>query len=288
MPSSLRRVTAEHFPLDNIERQHSFGPTDLEQLPIVNAVWMGPRLGLIHVACLQSFVGHGHRVVLHCYEPPEDTPKDVELADANTLLPANRVIRHKQTGSLALFSDVLRYELLKTGAGLYVDCDVFCVRPIKNSDYIFGWQSTGELNTAVLKLPPNCPVLASLSEIKDTANFVPPWLLPKKKRWRRPMRKWFRWGAPPPLEQLPWGTLGPAGFTYYAKQHGLDRYASPIDRFYPVSWEQVPLLLDPGLSLSDLLTPRTDAVHLFAFSLEKLKRGIPKGSPLCQIAAVAT
>jgi hypothetical protein len=256
-------------------------------LPIVNAIWIGPRLGQIHVACLRSFVAHGHRVVLYCYEPPEDTPKDVELADANTLLPASRLIRHKQTGSLSLFSDLLRYELLKTGAGLYVDCDVFCVRPIEDSDYIFGWQTRGELNTAVLKLPPNCPALASLTAIKDTANFVPPWLPPRRKWWRRPMQKWFRSEVARSLEELPWGTLGPTGFTYYAKQHELDRYGSPIDRFYPVNWEQVPLLLDPGLLLSDLLTPRTDAVHLFAFSLGQLERGIPKGSPLSQIVALS-
>jgi hypothetical protein len=100
--------------------------------------------------------------VLHCYERPSDTPEGVQLADASTLLPQSRIIRHRETGSLALFSDILRYEIIGKGLGIYVDCDVFCLRPIEDADYIFGWESDTFFASGVLKLPPDCPTLSAL------------------------------------------------------------------------------------------------------------------------------
>ena len=254
------------------------------QLPVVNAIWIGPELGPIHAACLCSFLRHGHRVVLHCYERPKDTPKEIEIADACKLLPADRIIRYRRSGGLSLFSNLLRYELLRAGLGLYVDCDVFCLRPIEDADYIFGWETGKSINNAVLKMPADCPALAALSAIKDTPNFVAPW---GKKRQRR--LEWLRGAAPPlPLEELPWGTIGPNALTYYARQHGIAHLASPIDRFYPLHWDQVKLLFDPALPLKALTTPRTDAIHLYNSKLAPFAgNGMPTGSPLWQICQTA-
>ena len=134
-------------------------------LPTVNAIWIGPELGQIHAACLRSFRRQGHRVVLHCYRRPADTPADVETSDAAGLLPEDRIIRYRGNGSYALFSNLLRYEVLKAGLGLYVDCDMFCLRPIQDADYIFGYEGIfrGSISNAVLKLPSDSPTLAALA-----------------------------------------------------------------------------------------------------------------------------
>jgi hypothetical protein len=163
------------------------------------------------------------------------------------------MIRHA-TGSLALFADLLRYELLGQGYGLYVDCDVFCIRPIEDKAYILGWEYSYSLNNAVLKLPIESPTLADLRRLKDTQHFVPPWL--RKKR-----RKWWRVGTKS-LNRLPLKTTGPDALTYYAMQNREERYASPIDRFYPLHDAHCVLLYDPGIKLEHILTPRTDAIHL--------------------------
>jgi hypothetical protein len=250
-------------------------------LPTVNAIWIGPQLGLIHTACLCSFLRHGHRVVLHCYERPRDTPPGIELADASALLPQSRIIRHRKTGSVALFSDILRYEILGAGLGLYVDCDMFCLRPIEDAGYIFGWESDTSLATGVLKLPSDCHTLAALRAIKDTVGFVPPW-----RKSRRRSFQWLRGSArPASLEELPWATIGPRAFTYYAKEHGIERFGSPIDRFYSVHWEHAKLLFDPALRLDDLITHRTDALHLCNNSISHTHVGerISKFSPLWQV-----
>jgi hypothetical protein len=253
-------------------------------LPVVNAVWIGPELGEIQAACLQSFVRHGHRVILHCYETPKDAPAYIEIADARRFLAEDRILRHRKTGSLALHADLLRYEILGAGLGLYVDCDVFCLRPIEDADYIFGWEGPRLLNTGILKLPPDCPVLAELQGIKDSPTFEPPWAVKRQKGRRR--FEWLRGPAPAKrLEDLQWAEIGPRAFTYYAKKHGIDRLASPTDRFYPVHWGQVQLLFDPELPISQLTTHRTDALHLFYSSFWQLPEGlgIPRGSAIWEI-----
>lgn len=95
-------------------------------LPTINTIWIGLELGPIHVECLKSFLKHWHRVVLHVYEEPVDLPFGIELSDANELLPRELIFTNRKTGSYAPFSDLLRYELLYKGLGLYVDCDIYC------------------------------------------------------------------------------------------------------------------------------------------------------------------
>src|SRR5262245_19742574 len=135
-------------------------------LATINAVWIGPRLGPVHVACLRSFLRHGHRTILHVYEKPLDAPEGMDFMDANDLLPASQIIRYTRGGSLAIFSNLLRYEILRRGFGLYVDCDVFCLRPVEDADYIFGFESSHSIGSSVLKLPRDCPALDCLCAIK--------------------------------------------------------------------------------------------------------------------------
>ena len=65
-------------------------------LATINAIWIGSRLGDLHVACLRSFLRHGHRVVLHVYDEPQDTPFGVALADASKFLPRSRIFRNRK------------------------------------------------------------------------------------------------------------------------------------------------------------------------------------------------
>jgi hypothetical protein len=183
------------------------------ELPTANAIWIGPKLGLTHAACLRSFVRAGHKTVLHVYDPPSDVPCGIELADARALMPESRMVRHKENGSLALFSDLFRYRLLRAGLGLYVDCDVYCVRPIEDADYIFGWQNEQTICGAVLKLPSDCLVLAKLCNLED--GFIPHWL-GRRAQLKLRIRRFIGW--PVSLEQMDWGTAGPAALTWYTKQ----------------------------------------------------------------------
>jgi hypothetical protein len=228
--------------------------------------------------------------VLHCYNEPSDTPRGVELANARNLLPESSIMRYGGNGSAALFSNLFRYEVLRAGLGLYVDCDVYCLKPVHDSDYIFGWEkyrdSIKSINGAVLKLPKDCPVLGDLCEIKH-GRWPLEWI-PRNERLARYRRRPL-WLLKPPtgralLEQLPWGTAGPKALSYLLHKRGLERNARPIDVFYPISGDHVrTLLTDPDLSLEELITHRTLAVHIASGHFRSLGTDIPPSSPLGRI-----
>jgi hypothetical protein len=255
-------------------------------LPTINAIWIGPELGTLHAACLRSFLNNGHEVKLHCYDSPRDVPGGIELADANVLLPKDQIIVHRKTGSMALFSDLLRYEILGAGLGLYVDCDVFCLRPIQDADYIFGWESSTSIATGILKLPTNCPVLDELRALKNKRGKDLPWLNKRRPAsWKaRIAHRLVANKRPDRLENLRWGSVGPVAFTYYVKKYGLEHLASPIDRFYPMHLDHLPLLFDPQVELNTLVTPRSDTLHLYNSNFWRLSStNIVTGSPACQL-----
>lgn len=64
-------------------------------------------------------------------------------------------------------------------------------------------------------------------------------------------------------ERMKWGTLGPSAITYYAKALNVIQYAQPIDAFYPLNCRRTKQLLDPNLSIEDLVTSRSSCIHLY-------------------------
>jgi hypothetical protein len=252
--------------------------------PVVNALWIGDALDDANVACLRSFALAGHRVRLHCYDAPRNLPPDVELFDASVLMPKDRIVYYKENGSPSLFSNLYRLKILEAGMGLYIDCDVFCLKPIPQGDYIFGYQTDTELNGAVLKLPADSPMLRDALAMTSDPFYIIPWLSEKKLRRYR-LRKAI--GLPIHISYYAWGKLGPEAITYFAGKAGVMHHAVPVDIFYPVHYDRVSMLLDPALSLDDIVTPRTLCIHLFDKNLKEQMKGgaIPTGSPLDQMMA---
>lgn len=248
---------------------------------IINAVWIGPELGPVHQACLRSFLRHGHDVVLHVFDPPSDIPAGVRTFDASKLMRREEVIRHAETGSYSLASDIYRYRMLHEGLGLYVDCDIYCLRPFPSSDYVMGWESGKYIANGVLKLPQGSALLGALLEATGDPFYIPPWVSSGKRR-KLSLRK--KLGFPVPVSKMNWGTFGPSLLTHHAKALNVDRHAMPIDAFYSLHYEQTPLLFERGLSLSDLVTKRAYALHLANSLLPA--GGAPDGSPLAEVLAL--
>jgi len=237
------------------------------ELVTCNSLWIGGDLGPVSAACLASFLRHGHPVVLYCYEPPRDVPYGVGLADAAAIIPSNRILRHKETGSYALFANLFRYELLRRGLGLWIDCDVFCVRPFDiASEYVYGWQQPNVINNAVLGLPRQSPVLERLIDLFETKSPVPAWLGPNQHaKFAAKARAGEEFG----IEDLPWGAAGPGALTYLLTESGLASRALPETVFYPISFARGYLLLKKDFHLAGSITPRTLAVHLWNEGLVK-------------------
>lgn len=249
-------------------------------LAVVNALWIGNKLGPVHAGCLRSFVRNGHRVVLHVFDKPEDVPDGVELFDAERLMPRSEIVQHQATKSLALASDIYRYRILRAGLGIYVDCDVYCLRPIQQEEFLFGWESDKIINGAVLGLPAKHPVLEDLLSASSDPHFIP-WWIKKPRRTLLRLRKAIR--LPVPVSRQRWGVIGPQLLTNVARRRGIINTAKPIDVFYPVSYSSTNLLFDRELSWSDISTKRTLGVHLSASVIKG--REIVPGSLLDAVVA---
>ncbi|WP_156342830.1 hypothetical protein [Devosia sp. A16] len=219
---------------------------------------------------------------LFAYDVPGDVPPGIEVLPASEILPFAAVQSYAKGKHFELISDLFRYRLLAASAGLWVDADCFCVSGIEDDDYIFGRETSLGLNTAVLKLPAASPVLSALCAI--TPGFIPPW---ETRRRRNTLRLLRMIGRPRGLEQMTWGTAGPAAFTYYARQHGIYHLAAPSDVFYPIHWDHAERLCRADLTLAQLTTPHTKSIHLYTSVLKD--RTFPSqqpepGSPLALLA----
>lgn len=244
----------------------------------INFFWVGKKLGVLHASCLRSFIKQGHEVILHGYEKPEDAPAGAILADARKLMPEHEIFRHKETGSLAITSDIFRYRLQREGMGLYVDCDVYCVKPFPNQEYVLTWENNTLLNPAILKVPADSQLLRHLLEASENPYFVPPWLS-KTKRNKLLLRKFI--GRPKHVAQQEWGVIGPQLLTHYVKSLGLEAYSSAADIYAPVYGGMTNLLFEEGLTIQDLITHRTVSIHLYNQGL--LNKPIVPNTPIYEI-----
>lgn len=256
---------------------------DFMHMP-VNMFWEGSELGELEIACMYSFVRHGHKVILHSYKFPSNTPSFVEKFDASELMPHDYLISNRLTGSVALGADRYRYLLLEAGMGLYADCDMFCLKKIEERQYIFGWEFINSINNAILKYPAGSELSRMLLEATSRVDFIPPWL---RRRERLLLKVRRSVGIPRRVDEMPWGVWGPKLLTYTIKKLSLEAHASPIDEFYPVPGMHFPLLFDPQLSLEDIITPRTSAIHLwnnmFRLTGQGKRKTPPSGSAMSEI-----
>lgn len=82
-------------------------------------------MGSTRIACLRSFLHHGHEFELYTYKQFAGIPDGIKLRDANKIIPASEVSRFGK--DLAPFSDLFRYALLKQEGGWWCDIDTICL-----------------------------------------------------------------------------------------------------------------------------------------------------------------
>ncbi|QAY75498.1 hypothetical protein [Sphingosinicella sp. BN140058] len=244
------------------------------------SLWIGPALGAVERACLRSMLRLGHEVTLYCYDAVAGVPRGVALRDASEIVLPERIIRHR-SGSVALFANLFRYELQRRALGTWVDLDLYLLKPLDGTHpYLFGAEEPGRYSNGVLRLPPDCPMLATLLTLFDE-RVVPPWLPWRARmaaRWRLLRRK--RVG----LSDMPWGSAGPAALTYLVNAHGLAHHALAPEILYPVHWREARWILDPSRTLERMTGPDTRSVHLYNELIKGFKEApAPPGSFLARL-----
>jgi hypothetical protein len=243
-------------------------------------LWIGERMGPVERACLRSMLRHGHKVSLYCYAPVDGVPEGVELRAAAEILPAAAITRH-HSGSVALFSNWFRYELLRREAGIWVDTDVYMLAPLAEAPPIlFGWEDGTRIASGVLRLPPESPVLHELLGLfeRQTLPFWLPWHERALARLRR-----LRTGRTG-VELMPWGATGPRALTALARKYGIAEQAAPPSRFYPVHYADADWILDPERTLVEMVAPDSVALHLWNELIKGWKEApAPAGSFLARL-----
>lgn len=115
-----------------------------------------------------------------------------------------------------LRADIARYEILERFGGVYVDCDMECLRPLDRLldgvDCFAGWEKQNRwVNNAILGAVPGHPFIAALVAGVE-----------------RNVRR--RWGARPNI------LTGPQYLTPVYRRHAAEVTVFPQGRFYPYSF----------------------------------------------------
>lgn len=248
-------------------------------LPTIVSFWHGP-MSWLEALCIASFHRHGHPVAVYGFEPIPGLPDTALWRDASEILPRDELVFYKGRGTPAVFSDRFRLELLRRGAGIYADLDVYCVRPIAGPpDYLMAWERPGSVNSAVLHIPSDSELLKDLMTVFDRENrplFEP--FLPLYRRLEVAARRLVGDKVPP--EHLQYGATGPMALTHYVKARGLVSQVRPATTFYPIPYEDIPSLLRAGSRVEPAIQPETLGIHLWRSQLTDRGRADMPPPPL--------
>lgn len=209
---------------------------------LVKSLWIGPKLGVLHAECLQSFLTCGYSFELYCYDEIEGIPKGVVLKDASNMFSRDQIFSYKKgpgKGSFSAFSNVFRYALLNQLGGTWVDTDVFCLKPLEleNTPYLFSTETTESEKdritaSCIIKTPPGAPIMKYCLERSLGVS----------------------------RESLEWGQIGPRLLTEAVKVFKLENNLRPSWEFCSIGWDEVQLVTDS----SSVWRPpqRAKAVHM--------------------------
>lgn len=235
----------------------------MAELPTIAMLWVGGDLTWLEHLCAKSFVDGGHPIKLYTYEKVGNVPDGVEIVDGKTILEGRQFYRHDRSGSVAPFSDIFRFHLMKQAPReLWVDTDIYCWKPLDGEgDHVFGYEAPNRVNSAVLRMPPDSEALGRMLEFMDDEFPIPPFATPRQKKEYRDAAEA---GEPVHISAMPWGLWGPLGLSHFLKETGEVKHAQPIEAFYPIHFRNRNVFLKrPALTLRGL-SEGTKTIHLWS------------------------
>ncbi len=244
-------------------------------LPLIVSFWHGP-LSWLEQLSVSSFLRHGHGIEIYSYDPLEGLPAGAILRDAAEILPRDQLTFYKGKGTPGVFSDRFRLCLLQQGRGLYSDLDVYCLKPLNGlPDYVMGFENVRSVNNAVLRMPSQSPLLNDLLAVfnRNKRPLLEPHL-PLGRRLEVAARRLV--GDPVHPENMQFGATGPFALTHYLRQYDLMHLVQPAPVFYPIPYNDIPALMQPGSDIEAAIRSETLAVHIWRSQLTRRGRaGMP-------------
>ena len=234
----------------------------MSNLPRVAGLWIGGSLTWLEQLCLTSFVRMGHPTALYTYGDVGGVPDGVEVCDGNTIMANPEIYTHERSGSVALFSDVFRYHLLKNAPDtIWIDTDIYAVRPLETgSPYAFGYETDRQMNGAVLGMPHDCEMLDLLLDLTSDPYNIPEFHNQHAQERHRVAKAE---GNPVHASEMPWGVWGPHAVTWAARKAGVADHSQAREVFYPVHFAERNLFFKRPRLVMNMIKPNTLTVHIW-------------------------
>jgi len=231
--------------------------------------WYGSKLRTVDRLCLASMVMTGQRVKLFVYEPVENVPDGVELHDAESVLSKSMLYQldpdypgFKPWLSVVQFSDFFRIMLMKRGQGVWLDTDVYLVKPFhpEPEQVWLARENRARVGVSALYLPPDNPVIAAFEVYMQGKNPVPDWLGFKRRVVQPAVLKMK--GVPVRPNRLGITIFGNDGISRLAKCFGFFDEARSKETFYYWTGHKVERIFDPAYGLQPLDHPDFIGFHI--------------------------
>lgn len=236
----------------------------------LNSLWIGPSLPPVQRLCLASAVATGCRVRLFTYDKVEGIPEGVEIADGREVLGLDKMVRHRKSQSVALFSDRFRYEILGKGLGAWIDTDMlFLKAPTTSRDYLVGWEDATLVSAGFIWIRPGHPLIDQLRQQAFDEFPIPGWFPAWKKSYLE-LRK--RVGFPKHVSDLEWGVIGPNLLTWLLRQNGMLDGAQPVSWSCGLPWDERHEIGRGDYDWRAWINDKTVCIHLWNHGLSKEER----------------
>jgi hypothetical protein len=206
---------------------------------IIQALWIGDRLGVMERLAIRSFLHHGHEFHLYLYGPCAGVPAGTTVKDGRDILPGDQIFRYQGgfgRGSPSVFSNLFRYALLFERGGWWVDLDVIAIKPFRfDEDHVLG-QARGSRGlprvvAGVIHAPSGSELMGRCLEITRRTD----------------------------LSRVRYGETGPRLLRRMGTELGMEAAMQPPSVFYPVDVNDFWRFIRPGQPIPDAV-----AVHLWA------------------------
>jgi len=135
----------------------------------IQSLWVGECLTKVERLSIQSFLANGHDYHLYVYSHVDGIPAGVTVKDASSVIPAGSIFRIK--GSLSIFADWFRQELLFAHGGYWADLDIVCLKPLRFDDEIVvGKEDSSKVSNAVMRFPKGHEITRALADVSREPN----------------------------------------------------------------------------------------------------------------------
>lgn len=237
--TSVQSVTYHH-------QMHVINSNRQEKV-IVQSLWIGDKLSLMEITCINSFIHHGHEFHLYTYNIVKNVPWKCIVKDANEILPESKIFYYTTAagtgkGSPSAFSNMFRYKMLFDKGNYWVDMDMICT---KHFDFTQNYVFSSEIKYI---------------EDKEIGQIVNSGIIkaPKKSEFARYC---YQVCLSKDLSAIKWGEIGPSLVKESIAKHKLQQYILSYDAFCPISYAHMSYITEPHKFKN--ISQTTYSVHLW-------------------------